>query len=132
MTHKTKPVYLYSGEILPAVDLKMIPFVRLLNRCDMWTTCCCQGDGEKGNPAYVAIAGISALPFAHAILDDQIKHPGDSRYLEMLTVGGFPGDNTPITIEWRARQSARVFKRLERVLRTVPRITHNEKGILLL
>jgi hypothetical protein len=132
MTHKTKPVKLYSGEILSAIDLAMVRFVRLLNRCDMWTTCCCQGDSEKRNPAYIAVAGISALPFAHAILDDQFKNPGDSRHLETLTVGGFPGDNTPITIEWSARQSGRVFKRLERVLSTLPKITHDKNGILLL
>jgi hypothetical protein len=119
MKHKTQHVRIYDNRFLPDIDRGMAHVVRLLNRPDLWTTNCCQGhDRELKFPdAYVAIDGPAAIPFVHALLDDQITHPDPQCYIELLTVDTKPGES-PLCIRWLAIHRPRVVKRFKRVLAT--------------
>jgi hypothetical protein len=113
--HKQIALTLYDGKVLPEIDEPLAELVRLLNRPDLWTTNCCQGDdpSEFLYDAYVAVDGPLARHLVHRLIDDQIDHARDA-------AGDFLFDrkieSSAIAIRWHPGNLKSVMARFKRVL----------------
>jgi hypothetical protein len=115
MKHKQIAVTLYDGTVLPKIDEPLAELVRLLNRPDLWTSNCCQGDeGRSYQDAYIAVDGPLAYPLVHRLLDDQLDCP--TNHISDNIVFDTKIGESGIAIRWCPSVLPKVIARFRRVL----------------